>query len=150
MLPLGASFRGLTVCTYGKVYVTCDMQYLEKFFFASQTTIPLRVHLLAPVLPVPPLHTSGLALSTAWVPNSARSASPRWAAGSQPVTSLPRPLPATPPHPPHSLFLHSALPLHSQALPKPFTPITAKPCPHPPSLDMLSGPAAPSHLGLPC
>lgn len=115
----------------------------NSFSSASQTITLLRAHLLAPALPVPPLHTSGPALSTAWAPNLARSATPRWAAGSQPATSPPHPWPVT--HPPPSLFPHSALPLRSQALPKPFTRTTAKPCPHPPSLDMLSGPGVPNH-----
>lgn len=120
------------------------------FTSASQKTTLLRAHLLAPVLQVPLLHTSGPAHSTAWAPNSVHSATTRLAAESQPATSPLLHLPVIPPHPPPSPSLHSVRPPHSQASPKLFTPTMAKPCRHLLLLDTLSGPAALSHPDLPC
>lgn len=72
MLPLGASFRELTVCTYGKVYVTCDMQYLEHFFLcfsdnnSPQSTSPCSSSPSSPAAHIRPssLHGLGSKLST--------------------------------------------------------------------------------------
>lgn len=121
---------------------------IKNTLLSFQKITLLRAHLLAPVLPVLPLRTFAPS-HLAWAPNSAHSAT-RWAAGSPPATSPPHHWPATLPHLPPSLFLHSVLRLHCQALPKLFTPITAKPCHHPPLSDTLGDPAVLSLPDLLC
>lgn len=121
---------------------------MRSFCFDSPTSsfqrITLhRVHLLAPALPAPLPHTADPS-HLAWVLNSARNATVRWAVASPPATSPPRPWPAAAPHPPISHFPHSAHPLLCQALPKTFTRTTEKPCRPPLLLDTLSGHAAQS------
>lgn len=126
------------------------MLSIWSIFTSFQKITHPRAHLLAPALPVLLLHTSAPARSMAWAPNSAHSATTRWAAGSPLATSHPRHWHATPPHPPPSLCLHSALPPHCRASPKLSTPITAKPCPHPQLSDTASGHAVLSHPVLLC
>lgn len=95
-------------------------------------TIPLRARPLPPARPVRPPLTSDPALSTAWAPSSARSASPRSAAANPPATSRRRRSPA-PPHPPPSPSPRSAPLPPCPASPKPCTRTTAKLCLRPPS-----------------
>lgn len=120
------------------------------FTSASQKTTLLRAPLLAPVLPVLLLHTSGPAHSMAWVPNLVHNATTRLAAENQPATSPLLHSPVIPLHLPPSPFLHSVHPPHFQVSPRLFTPTMAKPCHRLLLLDMLSGPAALNRLDLLC